>query len=734
MWRSRIFWRLFSAYGILLILSFGMLGWVLIGRMERHLLQEIRHGLEIKTLFLRELVNRHDESKLQEQISLLAKETNARITLIRATGEVLADSSEQPAKMENHRDRLEIEQAETSELGVSTRYSGTIHQPMMYVARRNNQGPVRYVRIALPLDAVVAEIRWLHRVVWTAIGITLVSALVLSMVIARRISAPLVRLSGAANSIAQGDYGKKVLISSADEVGALAASFNAMSEACAAQIAQMDRDREQLRAIFRSMVEGVLVLDAEQTILFANEAASQLLGVPLQSAQGQKIWQVFRHRQLNEAIANILASDEPYRCDLEWAASERRALALQGARLPGQPHRGAVLVFHDITHLRKLETVRQDFVANVSHELKTPLAAIQATVETLLDGAMHDPEHNTRFLERIRESGDRLHRLVQDLLSLARIESSQAPLELEPIVLPLAVAACIARHADRAKAKNLHLIAESAQELVTALGDEEALSEILDNLVDNAIKYTPDRGTITLRWFAEGGNAILQVVDTGVGIPEKDLPRIFERFYRVDKARSRELGGTGLGLSIVKHLVHAMGGKIMAASDVGGGSVFSMAVPLAQAETMHRQERLRVVFVCVENSNRSQMAEAFLRIHGNNTVEPFSGGSRPSGLVNPKAIEAMREVGYDLTRHTSKGLAELSAGEFDIAVTMGCGDECPNLRAKRREEWNIPDPKELPPEQFRVVRDLIEQKVKELLRRIQEQSVLPTRNHNPFST
>src|ERR1019366_878538 len=260
MWRSRIFWRLFSAYGILLILSFGMLGWVLIGRMERHLLQEIRHGLEIKTLFLRELVNRHDESKLQEQISLLAKETNARITLIRVTGEVLADSSEQPAKMENHRDRLEIEQAETSELGVSTRYSGTIHQPMMYVARRNNQGPVRYVRIALPLDAVVAEIRWLHRVVWTAIGITLVSALVLSMVIARRISAPLVRLSGAANSIAQGDYGKKVLISSADEVGALAASFNAMSEACAAQIAQMDRDREQLRAIFRSMVEGVLVL------------------------------------------------------------------------------------------------------------------------------------------------------------------------------------------------------------------------------------------------------------------------------------------------------------------------------------------------------------------------------------------------------------------------------------------------------------------------------------------
>ena len=579
MWRSRIFWRLFGVYGILLTLSFGTLGWVLIGRMENHLLQEIQHGLEIKTLLLRDLVNRHGELDLQEQTSRLAEETKTRITLIRANGEVLADSAELPAKMENHRDRIEVQQAETSELGVSTRYSGTVHQPMMYVARRNSQGPVRYVRIALPLDAVVAEIRWLHRVVWTATSITLVSALILSMVIARRISAPLVKLSRAADSIARGNYGKKVLVSSSDEVGTLAASFNAMSEACAAQIAQMNQDREQLRAIFRSMVEGVLVLDAEQTILFANEAARQLLGEPLQSAQGQKVWQVFRHRQLNEAIEKILGSDEPYRCDLEWTGPERRALALQGARLPGQPHRGAVLVFHDITHLCKLETIRQDFVANVSHELKTPLAAIQATVETLLDGAIHDAKHNVRFLERIRENGERLHRLVQDLLTLGRIESSQAPLELEPIPLQPTVEACISRHADRAKARELQLIPEAPGQPVTAWADAEALAEILDNLVDNAIKYTPAGGKITLHWRVEDQQAILQVRDTGVGIPEKDLPRVFERFYRVDKARSRELGGTGLGLSIVKHLVQALGGSITAASAIGRGSTFTVRIP-----------------------------------------------------------------------------------------------------------------------------------------------------------
>jgi len=586
MWRSRIFWRLFGAYTAILTVCFGVLGWLLIQRIENHLLQEIQHGLEIKTLLLRDLVSRHDESDLQAEILRVAAETNSRITLVRMNGEVVADSAEQPSKMENHRDRAEIQQAEFSGIGVSTRYSGTTHQPMMYVARRTEFGPARYVRMALPLDAVAAEIRWLHRVVWTAIGVMLLIALVLSIVIARHLSAPLVELSEAADSIARGAYGKKVLIASRDEVGNLAASFNAMSDACAAQIAQMAHDREQLRAIFRSMVEGVLVLDSDQTVVFANNAAGRLLGTPLHAAEGQKIWQVFRHRQLNEAVEKILASDEPYRCDLEWSGVERRDLALQGARLPGAPNGGAVLVFHDITHLRKLETMRQDFVANVSHELKTPLAAIQAMVETLLDGAIQDPEHNVRFLERIRESADRLHRLVQDLLTLGRIESSQATLDLEPIFLSVSVDACIARHADRAKAKDLRLAVEPAPDAVVALADEDALAEILDNLVDNAIKYTPSGGMITLRWLSEENEAVVQVSDSGVGIPEKDLPRVFERFYRVDKARSRELGGTGLGLSIVKHLVQSLGGAVTASSQLGRGSTFTIRLPSAKEDVM----------------------------------------------------------------------------------------------------------------------------------------------------
>ena len=583
MWRSRFFWRMFGAYSVLFFVAFVFLGWLLIERIEKHLLRDKQNTLELKSSLVRDLVNRFTEAELQSQTSRLAGDINARITLIRADGVVIAESAEQLEKLDNHGYRVEVAQSESTGIAFSTRYSVTVHQPMMYVSRRNEQGPVRYVRIGMPLDSIAEEIRWLYRQLWSVASITLAFALLISLLISRRISAPLVALSAAADSIARGEYGRKVMIQSSDEMGVLAASFNSMSVACAAQIAQMNQDREQLRTIFRSMAEGVLVLDAQQTILFANEAASQLLGMPIASAQGRKIWQVFRHRRLNDAVEKVLTSDEPYRCDLEWVGSERRDLALQAARLPGEPIRGAVLVFHDITHLRKLETVRQDFVANVSHELKTPLAAIQAMVETLLDGALQDAEHNVKFLERIRENADRLHRLIQDLLTLGRIESSQAPLEIEPILLDSALEAIMSRHEDRMKANHQHFVYDKPPHPVTALADHEALSAIIDNLVDNAIKYTPVSGTITLRWRATENEAVLQVADTGVGIPDKDLPRVFERFYRVDKARSRELGGTGLGLSIVKHLVQTLAGSITAESKLGEGTTFTVRLPLVKA-------------------------------------------------------------------------------------------------------------------------------------------------------
>ena len=253
------------------------------------------------------------------------------------------------------------------------------------------------------------------------------------------------------------------------------------------------------------------------------------------------------------------------------------------ARLPGLPPRGAVLVFHDNTELRRLENLRHDFAANVSHELKTPLATIIACVETLLDGAMDDQSHRLQFLEQIADQSDRLHRLILDLLHLSRIESDSEVYSLEELDLEVEVAACLERHRTLAENKSQRLVVlppPVSPSPVVAWADEEAVQQILDNLVDNALKYTPQGGTVCIRWGREDKHVFLEVRDTGIGIPEDELPRIFERFYRVDKARSRELGGTGLGLSIVKHLTQAMKGSVQAQSKVGSGTIFTVRLPL----------------------------------------------------------------------------------------------------------------------------------------------------------
>jgi two-component system phosphate regulon sensor histidine kinase PhoR len=461
---------------------------------------------------------------------------------------------------------------------------------------------ISYVRIAVELDSIESELASLRWLVWTTAAITGVLAMALAFWLARRIALPIQELTEGAEKIAAGDYGHKVYATGADEVRTLASAFNHMSERLSSQFAQLDEERQQLRAILSGMIEGVVALDARQRILFANERALTLLDLTGQAVIGRKLWEVVRQRGLTELVRKALAETEPCREELTWSGPSARNLTAHAARLQGTVARGAVLVLHDTTELRRLERLRQDFVANVSHELKTPLAVIQACVETLLDGALDDPEHRGQFLERIADQGHRLHSLILDLLSLARIESGAEAFTLQPIALPEAVAACLERHWARAEGKQLRLETESDGQVrnfshssssddgtlatvvaapVIAWADEEAIGQILDNLVDNALKYTPQGGRIRVRCWADGEHVCLDVEDTGIGIPERDLPRVFERFYRVDKARSRELGGTGLGLSIVKHLVQAMHGTVSASSVAGQGSTFHVRLPRA---------------------------------------------------------------------------------------------------------------------------------------------------------
>jgi two-component system phosphate regulon sensor histidine kinase PhoR len=369
----------------------------------------------------------------------------------------------------------------------------------------------------------------------------------------------------------------------------LARAINEASARLESRFEQLERDRQQLRAVLGGMAEGVIAVDSRRRLVFANDSAVRLFGLAPGSV-GKLVAEIIRSPQVQRAVdATLDAGSQPFRGEIitpgpeAWPRGPGRCLDVQGTPLPGTPPPGAVLVFHDVTDLRRLERMRQDFVANASHELKTPLAAIKAYTETLVDWAIHDPLVNERFLKQIDFQADRLHRLVQDMLALARLESGNDGYHPELLALAEVVRHIFESHKNGASAKGLELSLDvedlDREGTVEIVADDEAIRQILDNLIDNAIKYTPSGGRVSVACKTEDHQVRLMVADTGIGIPREDLPRVFERFYRVDRARSRELGGTGLGLSIVKHWVQALGGQIAVDSRVGAGTTFTISIP-----------------------------------------------------------------------------------------------------------------------------------------------------------
>ncbi len=340
--------------------------------------------------------------------------------------------------------------------------------------------------------------------------------------------------------------------------------------------------------VLEAMAEAVIAVDTRHHLLFANAGANRLFGLDASSV-GRLVEELIRSPQVQESIEATLrlVDSTPYQGELSLPSrdgpvrGQGRSLSVRGTPLPGNPSPGAVLVFHDVTDLRRLERMRQDFVANASHELKTPLASIKAYTETLLDWALHDETKNVRFLEQIDEQAERLNQLILDLLSLARLESGQEIFDHQPLSIIPVLESCVEAHRGRATAKNLILTIDPGglDDESLILADEEALRQIADNLIDNAIKYTPEYGSVRVGCRIQQDAIAVEVTDTGIGIPRDDLPRIFERFYRVDKVRSRELGGTGLGLSIVKHLVQSIGGQLEVTSRLGSGSKFTVVFP-----------------------------------------------------------------------------------------------------------------------------------------------------------
>jgi two-component system phosphate regulon sensor histidine kinase PhoR len=511
---------------------------------------------------------------IQSSVERLGHTSNARITVIAPDGSVLADSAVSRSELpflDNHGDRPEVREARTAGRGISSRFSTTVGTDLMYMAlpfrRADGKG---YVRTAVALGAVDALVARMRHLITVAVAVAVLLAAGMGMLASHLASRNVVELVARARSIASGAGGPRLSEDAGDELSGLAGSFNRMSDELHRTVRTLTEERDRGQAILESLTDAVLALDTRGLVTEANRAALRLLGLQ-RAPLGQPILDVVRVPSLVEIVEKAQRG-ETATAEVVWHGPPRRTLLVTAA--PQRSRGQCVTVLRDVTELRRLESMRREFVANVSHELRTPVSIISANVETLLSGAAaRDTVRAQEFLNAVQRNAERLTRLVNDLLDLSRIEAGQNELPLRPMSAEAPIGAVIDLLETRANERGLTLEVEVEDDL-TFLGDERSLEQVLVNLVDNAIKYTPRGGRVGLSARLDGDSAVFEVWDTGPGVPEAHRARLFERFYRVDPGRSRDMGGTGLGLSIVKHLVEAMRGSVGMEPRAGGGSVF----------------------------------------------------------------------------------------------------------------------------------------------------------------
>ncbi len=519
---------------------------------------------------------------------------DARITLIRADGLVLGESHADRKQMDNHRNRPEIQSARDDGHGTRIRVSRTMNSEMMYVAIPVETAGrlLGFARVALPVEQIEARVARLRRTVLLAALFAVLMAALLAPFIAERIAQPIRQLTKVVQRMAEGDLGTRLTPTTQDEVGTLTKAFNQMAQRLQTTINSLADEQRRLSAVLDNMADGVLITDGRGDVRLINPAAARILGVDEAYALNRSFAQVARdHRVIDLWQACRKQHKEqvaPVEVDRQNAFLHIIVTPLQNGIA-----QACLVIIQDLTQIRRLETVRRDFISNISHELRTPMASLKALVDTLRDGALEDPPAARRFLDRMDVEVDALTQMVRELLELSRIESGQAPFHPEPTPVAEVVIPPIERLRPQAKRAQLQLSVDLQPHLPEALTDVQQVQQVITNLVHNAIKFTPPQGRITVQAsFIDQEDVVrarrqplaslspcilIAVRDTGVGIPADDLPRIFERFYKADQARSG--GGTGLGLAIAKHIVQGHNGHIWAESAEGEGSTFYVAIP-----------------------------------------------------------------------------------------------------------------------------------------------------------
>ncbi|MFD0586429.1 two-component system histidine kinase PnpS [Paenibacillus sp. GCM10027627] len=533
--------------------------------------------------------------ELEELIPFYTKEakelktfTAARVTFIRSDGVVIGDSDYDAHEMDNHLTRAEVQDAFDKGVGRAVRASETMDQSMIYVAIpvKVIPGSDPYViRLAMSLVEVDQSIGKLTMVLIIGLLILFVIAAMISYRIALGLTRPLEQITKVAKRIKNMDYTARVKVRKQDEIGELGTAINAMADSLQVQMTRIKQNESQLESVLANMINGVVMIDAKGQILLMNRRAEEVLGFSAKELVGRHFAEAKQQYELAQIIQEALDTRKHLREEITFYFPEERLLELNLVPIsqsgPGE-FGGVLLVLQDVSAIRRLERMRSEFVANVSHELKTPIAAVKGFAETLLGGAVKDEETTRSFLQIIFDESERLNRLIGDILELSKIESRRVPLYFSPVELEGFMAKTFTLLESEAQRRGIQLIRQTESGLYVE-ADEDRLRQIVVNLLSNGINYTPEGGRVTVAIHASDQDHIrITISDTGIGIPKKDLPRIFERFYRVDKARSRSSGGTGLGLSIVKHLVELHKGTLSVNSTVGVGTTFTIELPILQ--------------------------------------------------------------------------------------------------------------------------------------------------------
>jgi len=581
--KKNLFYKIFFSYLVIISLSFLLLDLFLREEVEKNLTSQI----ETEMMSYAKIIDLSPREKITEQIGEMANISNCRVTLIDARGKVFADSEKDVTQMENHSNRPEVQEARLKGSGKSVRFSSSLNIDMLYVAVtiRNGEKINGYVRLARPLHDVQKVIQKMYESILGASAIAVIVSLLIALFISYRLAEPIRAMERFTEKLRQGEPVGAILLNTADETKKLADNINFLVEELKDKIRIANEEKSKLMTALTSMTEGVLIINAQGLIEFVSPVLGDMLSVRYEDVFGKTLMEAFRSAELQKILTEFKRTGENITREITLDMAEVVILNVSVSAVHGYPQEDkTMIVFHDVTRLKKLEKVKEDFVANVTHEIRTPLTAIIGYLETIKNGAIVNIDETKKFVDIILNQAERLNRLVEDLLTLSHIELKELKFNFENVSINAAITNVISLVETKAKEKKITIHNNVRENFPMIRADKDKLTQIFVNILDNAVKFTPESGRITIAAKEADAYTAVSISDTGIGVPRDEIQRLGERFYRVDRSRSRDLGGTGLGLSIVKHLMIAHGGRMEIESELGRGTTVFLLFPLAKKE------------------------------------------------------------------------------------------------------------------------------------------------------